>query len=160
MIFGFDAKLTSPPTKRHNTHENMLCLVASIRLAQWLERRPQLLSYELRLFPSRKVATFGKPVVVDQVGIGSLDPTARGRVYLLWKYAHGNRDGDVFRREEPQLVFPIQTRRRDRSVCEPVERDVVEDVVSCEPLALTVKDARDKLVAVDVVIDHPGSQTD
>src|SRR5215510_4568943 len=119
MIFGFDAKLTSPPTKRHNTHENMLCLVASIRLAQWLERRPQLLSYELRLFPSRKVATFGKPVVVDQVGIGSLDPTARGRVYLLWKYAHGNRDGDVFRREEPQLVFPIQTRRRDRSVCEP-----------------------------------------
>jgi hypothetical protein len=76
------------------------------------------------------------------------------------KGAHRDRDGDVFRGKEGELAFPIQTSRRDRRVRQPVERDVVEDVVSRKPLTLTVKDARDESVTARVVVEHPGCHAD
>ena len=69
---------------------------------------------------------------MDELGIRPLCPTPRGLIELVRKDAHGNRDGDVLDVEEGELVFPIETRRRNRRVRQPVERDVVEDVVSCK----------------------------
>ena len=43
--------------------------------------------------------------------------------------------------------FPIEASRRDPRVRQPVERDVVEDVVSRQALLLAVEDARDELIA-------------
>src|SRR5262245_11658881 len=97
---------------------------------------------------------------MDKFGIRSLCPTPRGCIELIWKDAHGNRDGDVFRSEKVKLVFPIQTSRRDRRVRQPVERDVVEDVVSRKALSLSVKHACDERVAARVVVEYPGGQTD
>ncbi len=79
---------------------------------------------------------------------------------LVRKDAHGNRDGDAFRGEKGELVFPIETSRRDRRVRQPVERDVVEDVVSRQALGLTVEDACDERVTARVVVEHPGGQAD
>src|SRR5207344_261526 len=94
------------------------------------------------LLPCCEVAAFVELVVIDEFGIRPLCPTSRGLIELVRKGAHRDRDGDVFRGKEGELAFPIQTSRRDRRVRQPVECDVVEDVVSRKPLTLTVKDAR------------------
>ena len=65
-----------------------------------------------------------------------------------------------FGAKKAKLVFPIETSRRNRRVRQPVERDVVEDIVSRQALGLPVKDACDELVAARVVVEHPGGQAD
>src|SRR6185437_9054315 len=62
--------------------------------------------------------------------------------------------------EERKLAFPVETSRRYCSIRQPVERDVVEDVVTRESLGLTVEDARDERVAARVVVVHPGCESD
>jgi hypothetical protein len=69
---------------------------------------------------------------MDEVGIRPLRPTPRGWIELVRKDTHGYRDGDVFGVEIGELVFPIETSRRNRRVRQSCERDVVEEVVSCE----------------------------
>src|SRR5260221_3790396 len=98
--------------------------------AQRLERGPEFLGEGLRLLPGRKVPAFVEPVVMNEFGKRFLCPTPRGCIELIGKGAHGNRDGDVLRGEKGELVLPIETRRRDRRIRQPVERDVVEDIVS------------------------------
>ncbi len=120
---------------------------SSDRFAKGAEARPNLFCEKLRLFPRREVAAFVELVVMDELGIRPLCPTPRGCIDLVWKNAYGYGDGDVFRGEKGKLAFPIQTSRRDRRVRQPVERDVVEDVVSRKALSLTVEDARDERVA-------------
>src|SRR3989449_7950645 len=97
---------------------------------------------------------------MNQFGIRFLCPTPRGLIELVRKGAHGNRYRDTFRGEKGELAFPIQTSRRDRRVRHPVERDVVEDVVSAEALSLTVKDGCDERVTGRVMVEHPGGQPD
>src|ERR1700722_1239441 len=99
-----------------------------------MKRCPELGAKNLRLLPSRKVSAFVELVIVDELWIGSLSPTPRGLIKLVRKGAHGHRDDNLLRGEKVQLVFPIQTSRRNRRVGKPVERDVVEDVVSGEAL--------------------------
>ena len=77
---------------------------------------------------------------MDEFGVRPLCPTPRGGVDLIWKDADGNRDGDVLRGEKGKLVFPIQTSRRDRRVRQPVEGDVVENVISRKALGLAGKE--------------------
>src|ERR1700678_684986 len=89
----------------------------------------------------------------NQFGIGFLCPAPRGLIDLVWKSAHGNRDGDT-------LIFPIETGRRDRRVCQPVVRDVVEDVISRESFSFSVKYTCDELIAARVVIKDPRRETD
>jgi hypothetical protein len=101
-------------------------------------------------------------VVVDELGIRPFGPAARGRVDLVRKNAHGDRDGDTFRVEEGQLVLPVEPTSGDPRGREPGERDVVEDVVSRHgavgrPIH---EQARDGLIAQQVVIDHPRGQAD
>jgi hypothetical protein len=73
---------------------------------------------------------FVELVVIDQLGIGTLRPTPRALNNLVREGAERDRDGDVFRCKEGELVLPVDTRRRDCRFGQPVERDVVEDVVS------------------------------
>src|SRR5689334_8212910 len=96
---------------------------------------------------------------MNELGIRLFRPTPRGGIDLIRKDAHSNRNGDMFGVEEHQLVFPIETSRRNSRACQPVERDVVEDVVACKALFLAVEDPRDQLITADVVVNHPCSET-
>src|SRR5437773_10599980 len=97
---------------------------------------------------------------MDQFGIRARCPTPRGLIELVRKGAHGSRNRDTFRGEKGKLAFPIETSRRDRRVRQPVERDVVEDVVSRQALGMTVKDTCDERLTARVVVEHPGGQAD
>src|SRR5262245_28545606 len=101
---------------------------------------------------------------MDEFGIRPLCPTPRGRIDLVWKDAYGNRDGNVFDVEKGGArgspVFPIETSRRDRRVRQPVERDVVEDVISRQAFGLSIEDARDERKTGGVVVEYPRGQAD
>src|SRR5215204_6346871 len=88
---------------------------------------------------------FVELVVMDEFGIGLLCPTPRHLIELVRKDAHRYRDGDALRGEEVELVFPIETSRRDSRVRQPVMGDVVEDVVSGQSFLGPIdEDARDQ----------------
>ena len=84
------------------------------------------------------MAALGEPVVVDELGIRLLRPALRRLVDLVGEGAHGDRDLDAPRIEEAarrkMRVVPVEARRGDRGVRQPVERDVVEDVVPRQAL--------------------------
>src|SRR5215212_1243377 len=128
--------------------------------AQRPESQPHLVGEDLRLLPGRKVPALGDLVEMDEIVIREPSPAFWGRVELVRKGGHGNRQGDALGGEEGQLALPVQPSRRDRRLRQPVERDVVEDVVSREALGLSVEDAGDERVAPRVVIEHPGRETD
>ena len=105
------------------------------------------------------MAALADLVVVDEVRVRPFRPTPRGLKDLVRKGGHRHRDGDVFRCEEGVLVvLPVDARRRDGRVGQPVERDVVEQVVSRETFGLAVEDAGDQRVAARVVVDEPGGE--
>ena len=97
---------------------------------------------------------------MNQLRVRLFRPTARGGVNLVRKDAHGHGNGEVLGREKVELVFPIQARRRNGRVRQPVERDVVQDVVARQALGLAVEHARDQRLTAGVVVDHPGGQAD
>src|SRR6266403_6253184 len=132
----------------------------AIRLAQRFEPRAKLGHEDLRLFPGREVAAFVELAVMNELGIGFFCRTPRSWIQLVRKRAHGNGDGNAFDTEKRQLVFRIETTRRNPRVRQPVEGNVVEDVVSRQAFGLSVEDACDKCVTFVVVVDHPGGQAD
>ena len=74
-----------------------------------------------------------EPVVVDEiVRVRLLRPASRGLVELVGEHADGEGDGDVLGVEEVRLVLPVEAGRGDPGVGQPVEGDVVQDVVSGE----------------------------
>src|ERR1700693_239910 len=98
---------------------------------------------------------------MDQLGKRGLGPAPWGRIELVRKDAYGNRDGDAFGIEIPfPPILPIETGAGKRRVRQPGDRDVVEDVVAREALGLSVKDARDELIAARVVIQEIARQAD
>ena len=105
-------------------------------------------------------------VVVDELGIGALGPTPRGLILLARKDTHRDRDGDALGVEESALVFPIETRRRDPRVGQPVQRDVVEDLVTrqfargARGTLQSRGDRRRRLAVRVVVVEQPGRQAD
>ena len=66
---------------------------------------------------------------VDEVGVGPLGPAARGLVDLLGEDGDGGRDGYALDPEEVVGILPVQPGRGNRSVRQPVEREVVQDLV-------------------------------
>jgi hypothetical protein len=94
------------------------------------------------------------------LGIGLFSPLLRRRTDLLREGAHRDRDLDPLRREEGQLVFPVQTSRRYRRVGQPVECDVVDDILSRQALGDAVEHPRDLPIGPDVVIEDPRGQAD
>src|SRR5215469_17760697 len=103
---------------------------------------------------------FGELVVMDQFGIRSLRPTARAQIDLVRKAAYGNRDGDPFNAEIPELVFPVEAGSGNCRVRQPGDRDVVEDIVPSETGSLSGKDARDQSIAPRIVIQKISGQAD
>src|SRR4030095_2832367 len=99
---------------------------------------------------------------MDQIGKHLLCPAPRGWINLVWEDADSNRDGDAFGVEVPEFApgLPIKTGARQRCVRQPGDRDVVEDVVAREALRVSVKDARDELIAARVVIEEIRRQAD
>src|SRR5580704_12959392 len=97
---------------------------------------------------------------MDEIGIRFLGPAPRSRKEFVGEDAYGGRDNDAFHaKERIALVFPIETSPRERRIRQPGERDVVEDVVSCEAFVSSGKDPRDHLVAARVVIEKIGRQS-
>jgi hypothetical protein len=78
------------------------------------------------------VSAFVELVEIDELVIGLLCPTARGLVVLTRKYADGGRDGDVSSVVKAEVQFPIEASRGNRRIRQPVQRKVVEHVVSCQ----------------------------
>src|SRR5262245_15467581 len=141
-----------------------LLLVASGSSAQRSQARANLLRKELRLFPGSEVAALVELVVVNELGIRSLHPASRGWIKLIRKDADGNRDGDAFDTEKAEIPasepLPVEPGRGNPRIRQPGQRDVVEDVVSCEAGGLSIKCARDELQAPRVVVKQIGCQAD
>src|ERR1700704_1583313 len=97
---------------------------------------------------------------MDEFGIRFLYPAPRSGVDLIGINADRNRDRDVLGSKKGKLVFPIQTSRRDRRVRQPVEGDVIENVISRKALGLAGKDARHERLTGFVVVEYPGRQAD
>ena len=108
---------------------------SSGRSAKLSKARANALRIELRLLPRREVPAFGIFVVISELGIRFLSPTARGGIDFVGEGAYGHRDGgDALDVEKALLrrgaVVPIGTRRRYRRVRQPIKRDVVEDLAT------------------------------
>src|SRR5207248_4857085 len=114
---------------------------------QRFERSAHLVHKRLRLLPRGKVRALWDAVVVDELGIRLLSPALRRLVDLFGESAHGDRDLDAPHIEEAarrkvMLRVPVEACRRDRGVRQPVEREVVEDVVPRHPFWPAVERAR------------------
>src|SRR3546814_18352452 len=97
--------------------------------------------------------------------IGPFRPAARNRVELVWELAHGSRNLDSERLEEVNVValtanagrrarhcLPLAPIPGYRRVGQPGDRDVVQDLVSRQPLRLSIAGPRDPLVTCDVMV--------
>src|ERR1044072_5315486 len=137
---------------------------AAAALAQGPEACAHLVGEQLRLFPGREVAAPVDPVVVDEVvGIGPLGPAAGRLVELLREDADGVRDRDRLGLEEACLFLPVKARGGDPRVRQPVQRDVVQDVVAGEVAATaSLEDPCDQpgLAGAVAVVDREGSEID
>src|SRR5262245_19298229 len=78
------------------------------------------------------MASFVDSVVVDQFGIRSLRPTPRRLILFARKDGDGHGYLDAFDVEETALEFPVEARRGHPGVGQPIERDVVENLVTCQ----------------------------
>jgi hypothetical protein len=116
------------------------------------------------LFPGGEVAAAVEPVVVDEVGrVGALGPAPGGLVQLVGEHADGDRDGDGLGVEEPGGVLPVQPGGGDPGVGQPVQGDVVQQVVAGEvTLEGSVQDLGDQagLAGPIPVIEQEGGQVD
>src|SRR5215212_2180880 len=134
--------------------------------AQRPERRPELLAEDLRLLPGGKVAALVDFVEVDEVGVGLLCPAAGRLILLAGKDRHGDRNGDALGVEEAALVLPIEARRGNGCVRQPIERDVVEHLVTRQFAHLARRpiqsrgNCRGRLAVGIVVVEQPGGQPD
>src|SRR4051794_17683563 len=101
--------------------------------AQRSEGGAELVAEELGLLPGGEVAAAVELVEVDEVvRVGLLGPAARRLVELVGEDADRVGDRDRLGVEEIGLVLPVKTRCGDASVGQPVQGDVVEEVVAGE----------------------------
>src|SRR3954452_6533760 len=140
----------------------VLVTTTSVRGSEGPECGSQLRGEKLRLFPGGEVAAAVDFVEVDEVGVGPLGPAARRLILLAGEDGHGHRDRDALRVEEAALVLPVEARRRDARLRQPVERDVVEDLVTRQLARGTRRPVqrrdhcRGRLAVGVVVVEKPG----
>src|SRR5215510_7865650 len=140
------------------THELCVTRRTTCLRAQRPEARANLFREDLGLLPGSEVTALVNLVVVDELGESLLRPAARSRIELVREDGHGNGDLDALGVEEPELVFPIQTARRNARVGQPGQRDVVEEVIACDAARLSGKRTCDQLVAACVVVQQVAGQ--
>src|SRR5579862_4435303 len=100
-------------------------------------------------------------LVVQEIRIRALRPAFWGLIDLLSESTYANRQLDASGVKEAarwQIVLrvPIKASRRHPGIRQPIERDVVENVVAGKPFRLAVENAGDHLIAANVVVEHPG----
>src|SRR5579862_522163 len=101
----------------------------------------------------------GEFVEVDEFWIFLLGPAPWSWIEFVGEDADGDRNGDTFDIEIPfAKVLPVKTGAGKRSVRQPRDRDVVENVIAREALVLSLEDACDQLVAARVVIQEVSRQ--
>jgi hypothetical protein len=144
-----------------------VCLTAE--LAQGPEGGLELLGEQLGFFPGGEVAALVGLVEVAEGGIGLLDPAARGLEDLAREAGEADRDLDLGRGLAGRRgaggglsAVPLRPGRRGPGAGQPVQGDVVQDVVAGEiARGLAVeKGPGDLVVAVGVVVQHPAGQGD
>src|SRR5688572_10927208 len=103
---------------------------------------------------------------MNELRVRALGPAPRGLILLAGKDGHRYRNLDALGVEKAALVFPIEAGRGDYGVRQPVERDVVEDLVPGQ-LARGAggsgesgKDRRRRLAVGVIVVQQPGGEPD
>src|SRR5262245_23152261 len=134
-VVPFDEESRGTPARVwEGTQDGALC--SSDGLAQRSEGGAELFREQFWLLPSREMSAFLDLVPVDELLEGLLSPAARSAVDLPGKDCHRNRHlRDLHRVERPAPSLrgvPVGPRRRSAGVREPIERDVVEDLISRE----------------------------
>jgi hypothetical protein len=115
-------------------------------LPQRPERCADFCRKELRLFPRGEVAALIHLAEIDQVWVGSLDPRPRRTPEFTGEDREccGNSD---FSLVGDARVLPVEPCGGSAGVREPIESDVVEDVVSYKlALGVSLKGVRDLLL--------------
>src|SRR4051794_7793407 len=92
-------------------------------------------------------------LVENEVRISLASPAFRRLVYLLAEGADAGWQRHAFGREEGKFAFSIQARRGDCRVGQPVERDVVQDIVAREAFARAIEHPRNEVIALDIMVD-------
>src|SRR5215472_17316415 len=135
--------------------------------AQGLERRSDLGREQLGLLPGGEVAAPVDLVEVGEGGVRLLDPTARGPEDLAGECGEADRYRDcgsslAGREGLGSSPLPVLPRRPGPGARQPVQGDIVDDVVPGQVTRrLAVEEgAGDLVVAVGVVVEHPGREGD
>src|SRR5262249_34029404 len=124
---------------------------------------------EPRLLPSGEVAALVDLVVVGDVRVHLFDPAAWRPENLVGEGGEADRERDGWGRLAGRgrlslglSALPVGAGRGGPGARQPVERDVVEDVVPGETTRglLVDKGAGDLVVAVGVVVEYPRGQGD
>src|SRR5580700_10131242 len=115
----------------------LLACSAGCRLAQRPERRPDLGREQLGLFPGGEVAALADLVEVGDVGVELLGPAARGPEDLAGERGEADRECDLWRSLPGRVscglsALPVRAGCRGPGASQPVQRDVVQDVVPGE----------------------------
>src|SRR3954452_22357151 len=133
---GFNS--TRRRTRRARARLSECCSRRAPLISQRLECGPDLRCEKLRLFPGSEVAALVDLVEVSDVRVARLDPAARRPPDLSWKRREAERDlrrrqwlRTRGRRVRP-VRLPIRSSCRGTGAGEPVQRDVVEDVIACQ----------------------------
>src|SRR6516162_3201160 len=111
----------------------------SVSSAHRPEGFAEILRQSLRLLPRGEVRALWVTLVIDEVRIGFARPAFRRLINLVLERTDARRQRYPLRRKEGQLALPVQPRRRHRGVGQPVEGDVVQDIVACQALALPIE---------------------
>src|SRR5580698_520929 len=96
---------------------------------------------------------------MDEFRISPLGPSPWSGVDFVRKHTYGNGDLDILGREKGEFVFPIETGRRNSGVRQPIERDVIEDIVPGKAGGFPGKDTRDEFLAASIVVQDPAGET-
>src|SRR5207237_2742671 len=101
-------------------------------LPDWSERGADLGREQLRLFPGGEVTALVHLVEVGDVGVGLLDPAARGPPDLAGERGEADRDRDRRGGLAGSLFLsflPVRAGRRGTRAGQPVQPDLVAHVV-------------------------------